>query len=165
MTLFPDLVLAIAVGLVVGTTLRFVIQVRQERSAWGTERGGLSPQDRREIRKALRAGRAVGDPRLARPAVQLGDELTAAFARIPDWTRRPRSWFSTAALVLFTVVGAVQIVDGVRGASVDDLVWGALIFALAALYLPAVRRRLLDRQERRQGRVHESIMANRMLGA
>jgi hypothetical protein len=165
MTLFPDLVLAIAVGLVVGTTLRLAIKARQERSAWGTERAGLSHQDRRKIRNALRVGRAVGDPRLARPAVQLGDELTAEFARMPDWLRRPRSWFSVSALILFTVVGAVQVVDGVRGGGVDDIVWGALIFALAALYLPAVRRRLLDRQERRQGRVHESIMANRMLGA
>jgi hypothetical protein len=164
MTLFPDLLLAIGVGLVVGTTMRFAIVARRERSAWGTERAALSFQDRREIRHALRAGRAVANPRLARPAVELGGELTAEFARIPGWLRRPPAWLTAFCLIFFVVIGAVPAVEGVLNGSVGDIALGALCFALAGLYLPVMRRWTLNRQERWHARVQDSIMANRRLG-
>ncbi|WP_376981206.1 hypothetical protein [Cryptosporangium minutisporangium] len=154
---------AVLVGLILGTIVHRAIRAGQERRAWADHRSALSAADRREIRRSVREGTPVTDRVLAPPAVRFGEEVASSNRRA-RWLTDPPRWVYVAGRIFFPAFGVLAVVLGVAGDDARTLVSGIVLLGLAVLYLPATVRWTTARQARTEARLRSSIDANRVLG-
>jgi hypothetical protein len=155
--------LAGSCSLVIGLIARWSIIFGQERRAYGDGRSALSWADRREIRRAVRAGRPVADPRLAVPAVRYGEEVGATFARLPAWRVHPPRWLYIFGRIFFPLLGTMGLVLGITDHDPVGVVSGIVLLAFTVLYLPVTERWTIARRLQRDRRLQDFIDANRRL--
>lgn len=154
----------VAVAFIVGLILRFEALRRLERRAWGSDGSALSRADRREIRRAVREGRPVGDRRLAVPAVLFAEQVGTTGSWVnPGLGAPPPHRLYVFGRIFFPAIGAFAAVSGILDHDRVTVMSGIVLFALTALYLPPYERRTAARRAAREQRRRTSIDANRRL--
>jgi hypothetical protein len=160
---FSPLLYGVISGLAVYLIVRPIIRAAPERRAWGTGPSRPPLAKRREIRRAVRGGRAVADRHLAGLAIRYGEEFGALLARMPAWLVKPPRWLYLYGRIFFPVMGTLGLFIGVSDRDPNGVVGGIVLLCFTALYLPVTARRTQARRERRVRRIAESIDANRRL--
>jgi hypothetical protein len=113
----------------------------EDLQTWHKARAEIGRRGLRESRRAVKDGRAVDDPAFAHCAIRLAERNRLALAR-------PASWWWLA------LTAGLVVLSAVRGNIV-----GAIIFGLALVTMPLLRRLTRGRLER----IERSIAANQRL--